>query len=328
MTRVKILRLLCLAAVVSAGVGCVAERTDDCPPPGPNVNIDFGLFDGGVFTREITSVAAVLFDGRGNYIPPATTLDRTALERFAGVNLTLDPGDYRMVFWANVGENTDIRVVDGTPVLVYKDFDGTERQVMGNGDPVWYAPAVRATRVEGSTSEEGATRVDVDARPLSYYEFTVTAQGEHTGRVNFTETHNTVNIYIGGLPIDPASMPTIEITGLTPAVSFWGMAPLDDPLPTVTSAVQSVPVTRDNATFALAAFDTPPLGDMTGMWVVVRDAAGNELFRMPLADAIAQSGIASDAHELSPLLYLGEARVLIGIGDWNNIELGKEWWIE
>ncbi len=318
MTIEKILRLVSLAAVIAAaGTGCVAENTDDCPPPGPNVTIGFSLFDGGIFTREIASVVAVLFDGQGAYIPPATTLDRTALERFAGVNLTLAPGDYRMVLWANVGANTDIRVVDGTPMLLYKDFDGTDRQVVSNGDPVWYAPAVGAT-----------SRVDPHARPLRYYEFTVPADGDYTGRVDFTETHNTVNIYIGGLPLDPASMPTIEITGLISAVSFWGMAPLDDPLPTVTSALQTVPVTRDNATFALASFHTFPLGDMEGMYVVVRDAAGNEILRMPLAEAIARGGVDPGSHELNPLLYFGEMNVLLGIGDWNNIELGKERWIK
>ncbi len=318
MTIEKILRLMSLAALIAAaGTGCVAENTDDCPPPGPNVTIGFSLFEGGIFTREITSVVAVLFDGQGAYIPPAMRLDRAALDSFEGVKLTLDPGDYRMVLWANVGANTDIRVVDGAPVVVYEQFDGSEGRVVGNGDAVWYAPAVDAT-----------SRVDRHARPLRWYEFTLTAEGGHTGRVAFTETHNTVNIYIGGLPLDPASMPTIEITGLAPGVGFWGMAPLDGSLPTVTSAVRSVPVTRDNATFALASFHTFPLGDMEGMYVVVRDGAGNEILRMPLVEVLVRSGSDPKDHELNPLLYFGELKVLLGIGDWNNIELGKEWWIE
>ena len=305
--------MLCLAAAVSAVAGCVREDRSGCPPPGPNVKIGFALFDEGLFTDEITSVTAVLFDGQGTYIPPATTLDKAALDRYAGVNLTLAAGDYRMVFWANVGNNTGFRVIDGIPVLTYRNFDGTEQQVFGNGDPVWYAPAVPATRT------------DAVARPLRYYEFTVPASGGYTGGGGFTETHNTVNIYIGGLPLDPGSMPTVEITNLTSALNFYGMQPLDDPLPTVTSVLRTVPVVRDNVTYALAAFDTPPLGDMEGMYIVVKDAAGNEIFRMLMADAITRSGSDPTAHEINQLLNFGDMNVSVEIWDWDNKNLGKEW---
>ncbi len=182
------LRLLCLTALAFAVTGCIWEDRSGCPPPGPNVKVAFTLFDGGVFTDEITSVVAVLFDGQGTYISPAITLDKAALERYTGVELALAPGDYRMVFWANTGDNTEIRVVDGTPVITYKNFDGTEQQVLGNGDPVWYAPAVSESRTE------------TDVRPLRYYEFTVPASGNYTGEVAFTEAHNAMNIYIAGLP--------------------------------------------------------------------------------------------------------------------------------
>ena len=307
------LRLLCITALASAAAGCVGEDMSGCPPPGPNVKIAFTLLDEGSLTDEIESVIAVLFDGRGNYIPPATTLDKAALDKYAGVELKLDPGDYRMVFWANVGENTEIRVIDGTPVLTYKDFNGTSRQVLGNGDPVWYAPAVRTTRV------------DADARPLRYYEFTVTAGGDHTDEVAFTETHNTVNVYIGGLQLDAASMPTVEITNLTSAVDFWGMQPLDDPLPTVTSAVRTVAVVRDNVSYAMAAFELPPLGDMTGMSLVVRDATGNVIFSIALADAVTQSGADPTSHGINQLLNFGDVNVTVEVWDWDDNELDKEW---
>ncbi len=307
------LRMLCLTALAYAMMGCIREDMSGCPPAEPNVKISFTLFDEGLFTDEITSVVAVLFDGQGTYVPPATTLDKATLEQYAGIEIALAPGNYRMVFWANVGDNTEIRVIDGTPVLTYKNFDGTEQQVLGNGDPVWYAPAV------------SATRVDSDARPLRYYEFTVPVNGSYTDEVAFTETHNTVNIYIGGLPLDVDSMPTVEITNLASAVTFYGMQPLDDPLPTITSAVQTVAVSRDNVTYALAAFNTSPLGDMTGMYIVIKNAAGNEVFRIPLADAIVQSGTDPTSHETNLLINFGDLNVTVGIWDWDDKDLGKEW---
>ena len=317
MTTMKIiyvsLRLLAFAALASAVAGCIAEDYSGCPPAGPNVKISFTLFDGGRFTDEITSVTAVLFDGQGTYISPATTLDEAALNRYAGVDLTLVQGDYRMVFWANEGDNTEIRVIEGTPVLTYKDFDETENRVLGNGDPVWYAPAVRATRAVG------------DFRPIRYYGFTVPARGNHTDRVVFTQAHNSLNIYIGGLPTDAASMPTVEITNLTSAVTFFGMQPLDDPLPTITAAVKTSAVTVDDVPYAMATLVTFPLGDMAGMYLVIKNAAGGEIFRIPLADAISQSGADPTAHEISLLLTFGDVNVGVEIWDWDDNDLGKNW---
>ncbi len=317
MTTVKItdisLRLLCLIAPAFVVAGCIGEDLSGClpPPPEPNVKIGFTLFDQGEFTDEITSVIAVLFDGQGTYIPPARRLDEAALDRYTGVELTLDPGDYRMVFWANVGDNTEIRVVDGTPLMIYKSFDGTEQQVIGNGDPVWYAPAVAATRAEV-------------ARPLQYYEFTVPASGNYTDQVAFIETHNSINIYLGGLPLDADLMPTVEITNLTSALTFFGMQPPDNPLPTVTSAIQTITVQRDGVSYAFAAFDIFPLGDMTGMYIVIRDGAGNEIYRIPLADAIKQSGADPGAHEINQLLNFGDLNVTVKIWDWDDNDLGKD----
>ena len=307
------LRLLCLAAVASVMAGCVREDPGNCPPAEPNVKINFTLFDEGLFTNEIMSVIAVLFDGQGTYIPPAKTLDKATLDRYAGVELALAPGNYRMVFWANVGNNTEIKVVDGTPALTYKNLDGTEEQMLGNGDPVWYAPAVAATRGEGN------------AQPLQYYGFTVPADGDYTDEVAFTETHNSVNVYIGGLPLDADAMPTVEITNLTSAATFYGMQLLDDPLPTITSAVQTVAINMDNASYALAAFDTSPLGDMAGVHIVIKNAAGNEILRIPLTDAIAQSGADPTAHKISLLITFGEVNVTVRIWDWEDNNLDKNW---
>lgn len=307
------LRLLCLTALAYAAAGCIAEDMSGCPPAEPNVRIAFTLFDGGIFTDEITSVTALLFDGQGKYIPPATTLGKADLERYAGVRLALVPGDYRMVLWANVDNNAEIRVIDGTPVVTYKDFTGTAGPVPGDGDPVWYAPAVPATRV------------DTDARALLYHEFRAPAKGSYTDRVAFTEAHNALNIFIGGLPHDAASMPTVEITNLAPAVTLFGMRPLDTSLPTVTAAMQTVSVKVDKRSYAMAAFVTLPLGDMAGMYIVIKNADGNEIFRIPLADAITQSSADPTAHEISLLLNFGDMNVSVEIWDWDDNELEKNW---
>ncbi len=307
------LYMLCLATLAPAMTGCVREDLSDCPPLGSNVRIAFSLFDEGVFTDEITSVTAVLFDGQGRHIPPATTLGKADLKQYAGMELALAPGDYRMVFWANVDDNMEIRDVDGILVVAYKNLDETGQQVLGNGDPVWYAPAVAATRAEGN------------ARPLRYYHFTVPARGDYTGEVAFTKAHNSVNVCIGGLPTDDASMPIVEITNLASAVTFFGMQPLDNPLPTITSAMQTVAIQMDNTPYALATFNTFSLGNMAEMYIVVKNAAGIEIFRIPLADAIVQSGADPTAHDTNLLLTFSELNVTVGIWDWENNDLDKDW---
>ncbi len=316
---------MCLVVPVLLAAGCIGEDRSDCPPPQMppevppienNVKIDFTLFDGeGPFTDEITSVIAVLFDDQGTYIPPAITLDKAMLDRYPGLEMTLAPGEYRMVFWANVGENTEIRVVDGTPVIIYKNADGSQEQVLGNGDPVWYAPAV------------AAARVDANAQPLDHHDFTVTADGNFTDQVAFTQTHHSVNVYIDGLPLDAASMPTVEITGLACAAEFYGMAPLDEPLPCITSSVRTTIAQKDDKSYALAAFETSPLGAMEDMQLVVVDAVGDEIYRVPLADAITQSGADPVAHETNLLLTFstdnGNLTLTVEITEWDDEGAGK-----
>ncbi len=309
----KLSGVLCLAALASITAGCIKEELKECPPAASNVKIDFTLFDEqSLFADEIASVIAVLFDEQGTYIPPAMTLDKNTLDQYAGVELALAPGDYRMVFWANVGTNTEIQVVDGVPMITYKDIDGTQEQVLSNGDPVWYAPAV------------ATTRVDVNAQPLEHYAFTVPADGNFTDRVAFTQTHNSVNVYIQGVPLNPVSMPTVEITGLACAAKFYGMAPLDEPLPCVTSSIQTVMAQKDNKSYALAGFETSPLGDMASMYLVVKNAAGDEIYRVLLSDAIAQSGADPTAHEINLLLTFndnGDFDFTVKISEWEHDDL-------
>ncbi len=177
---------------------------------------------------------------------------------------------------------------------------------------MWYAPAVAASRAEGNV------------RPLRYYTFTVPADGDYTGEVAFTKAHHSVNICIGGLPPDAASMPTVEITNLTPGLTFHGMQPLDA-LPTVISAMPTLAIQMDNVPYALATFDTFPLGDMAGVYLVIKNAAGVEIFRIPLTDAVERSGADPTAHEINLLLTFGELNVTVEIWDWKDSDLGKEW---
>ncbi len=178
----KILSLAVLLLIMS---GCLRDKLTECSPiePNNNVKIDFTLFGGGVFTDDVTSVIAVLFDDEGTYIPPAITINKDSLEQYAGMEMALDPGDYRMVFWANIGENTEVKVVDDIPIIIYKNADRTSRRVVGNGDPVWYAPAVESVRVSEIP------------QPLEYHSFTVPVEGEYTDEVAFAKTHSLVDIY-------------------------------------------------------------------------------------------------------------------------------------
>jgi hypothetical protein len=301
---------------MSIMAGCIREDLSDCPPVRSenNVKIDFRLFDGGVFTNNVSSVIAVVFDSAGRYIPPAIMLDQTTLFQYAGVELALAPGDYRMVFWANVGDNTEIKVVNGVPIITYKNVTG-ENEVLGNGDPVWYAPAIAATRA-GEVPQ-----------PLEYYSFTVPEEGDFTDVVSFTETHNSVNIYIKGLPLDSAALPTVELTNLASAAEFYGMDPLTDPMPTVTSAVQTVVTEKESVFYALAAFDTSPLGDMEGIDIVVKNAAGDENYRVALINAIAESNANPGDHEIELILNFidGIINGAVVITDWKEEELGKEY---
>jgi hypothetical protein len=252
-------------------------------------------------------VDAYIYDAAGNYLQ-TEHLDKSDLEIYQGMTLRLDPGDYRMVFWANVGANT---VVSG-----YEDASGyvgysngsynSQGIVTANADRVWYAPSI-SQRSEGK------------GVPQDYYSLTVPEQGVFSDVVLFTYAYRSIEIFVEGL----TALPTLYVEGLPESLGFTAMATRTG---TVTASHRTEPVEQSGVEYAVSTFDSFYFEDTAegGMEIVIRNTAGTELCRMSLVDAIAQSGADPTARDISLLFRFLSGNVTVTMPGWSNTNPGFE----
>lgn len=300
--------LLMAMFAAPALTGCLREHPSGCPVRSSNVDIDFALDGGGGFAGRVSSVDVGIFDGEGVYLR-TERVGAAALAAYAGINLSLVPGDYRLVFWANLDAATKIdnRGAYWEWRLVHADglFDAGGVCVTGRADPLWYAPCGAAVR--GNAARVGAT-------PQSYYPLTVTAAaGPQRHAVGFVHAYRTLDIYVEGLPDDDA--PLVEVSGLPAGLSYSGARAIGT---TVTHLQQTSPVEKLGRRYAAASFRTFRFDDARGIDIAVRGADGEKLYSIPLTEALAAGG--GDTAQVSIEFVIGfrsgTASVSISIPDW------------
>jgi hypothetical protein len=164
------------------------------------------------------------------------------------LRLDLEPGTYRVVSWANHGDNVTMNnhetahIDDGTTAhLTYGSINGG---MVGGGDALYYAPAAPV-----------GTRA-VDSGAGHYYTMHVDSATGHEGTLDFRHAHRRIEVYVNGFP--GGRMPIIELTGLPSAIKFLGMDAHDAGHGTVTARVGAQPTTftanGKQETYALSAF--------------------------------------------------------------------------
>jgi hypothetical protein len=287
--------------------GCFKQDYSICPPDF-NVKIDLGLASNDDFARNVVSVDAYIYDAAGNYLQ-TEHLDKSDLDIYQGMTLRLDPGDYRMVFWANVGANTVVRGYEGNSGYVgYSDSSYNPQGVVtANADRLWYAPSI-------------SQRSDAKAVPQDYYSLTVPAQGVFSDEVWFTYAYRSIEIFVEGL----TALPMLYVEGLPESLGFNAMKDMPNQSVTVSHATESVE--QSGAEYATATFDTFYFEDAAegGLEIAIRNTAGTELCRMSLADAITQSGADPTARSIPLLFKFLSGNVTVTMPGWNSTNPGFE----
>ncbi len=304
MKTVKHILLLLPAAF--ALTGCFKEDYSFCPPEGIQKNIRFDFHLEGAendFLDHITAVDVGIFDGEGKYIET----QRVEMAEF--VELALPAGDYRFIFWGNVHDNTDYHELeDGAPHITYSHIDGTT--VTGDADKLYYAPHSTPTRAEEA--------------PHPYYPLAVTETTNHQDDVWFTHAHRTLNISVRGFEDenDPGALPIIEIEGLPAGHGIFGREEL---LEYILAQHTTTLYQKDGKDYAGTSFDTFHFDelDMENIFIVIRDSAGNEIFRVSLADAIDESNTDPNKIVIDLLItFTIDVGVKITMPGWSGEEVG------
>ncbi len=287
--------------------GCFKEDYEFCPEVvvDNNVRFDFGMADKTIdFEDHISSVDVGIFDGAGNHLR-TERLESSDIAAHQGAVFTLPSGSYRFVFWANVGENTQIDGLDGAlPRVVYSDVRGSDILMVGDGDKLFYAPSSALTRGHRAPT-------------MDFYSLVLPVGGTHKDVIYFTHAHRSLEIFVKGLS---DSQPFFEIEGLPIGSQHFGMQAL--PNTKVVASQAAVPVEKDGEHYLAANFDTFYFDDMDGIEIVIRNGEGRELYRTSLADAVAESH--SDPDEIVIELVLGfiDGSVEITIPDWSSGDTG------
>lgn len=276
--------------------GCTIEfgkngngvEPDPTPTPEPGtqlVDLDFQLVSGAAFVSNVRSVDVTILDAVGNYV-------RTEkVKSVDNMQLSLPVGNYRLVFWGNLGANS---MVDEGWI--------THAAPGVNVDKLYYGPCVGVTRA---------------GEAQSYFPLSVTENGGE-GVINFTHAHRTLALYIDGFPAN--EQPSVEMSGLPAGLSFSGMSVQGG---TTSQTVTAKPVSKDEKTYSLATFNTFRFDDPSGITIVIRNAAGEEVVTTTLADML--NGVDYDTEKIEIELVVKvdfiNASVDISLPGWDGVNI-------
>ena len=199
-----------LLSLLSAG--CIHENSD-CPADN-NFVMKFSLADNAgndIFNDNINSIDVLFFDAeckfimRKSYSPATLDTDRST-------TVTLSPGEYKIVCWANVQDNSGFCGFTEGATLFSDCYVEIPETATTGGDKVYYSPY---SDHPDSRSGGVFTRVGED---YSYYTVTIPNSETVTKEYGFARAHRTVNVFISGLDDSPQGVrmqPTVD------AMNMW-----------------------------------------------------------------------------------------------------------
>lgn len=280
-------------AILAMFACCRKKPVEQPEPAKDNVRLEFSLADGTEFVGSVRWVDVGVFDTSGELL-------RTERLTDAADVLTMEPGNYRLVAWANV----DGRVrfdMEGAPARVtYSDL--ADFQTSGAGETVFYGPW------------------DMERQAVDYYRLEVPDEGEVSGRIVLTPAYCSIEIYIEGLAEDAA--PTVDMSGFAAALTYFGMRPVGEQ---VTATRPTRLVEHEGKRYHAAAFASPLFNGDALSDIRLSVDHPNGTYTTALEDALESSG--SDDYDPSDLKvglllnFIG-ARVEVSIPEWSSSEIG------
>lgn len=314
--------LVTVLAVAMALTGCFREDFSFCPfPDRNNVVIGFCLPDSKgecSFLDNVSAVNTVVYDADGNHVLTKRT-ETADHQAFKGVRMRLDPGTYRVVCWGNVNDNTVMSGIEGCyngggSHITYK-YGGSSA---ANGDRVFYAPR------EGRMTRSGE-------QAAAEYTMVVDEKTGHSGNVDFTYAHRTLEVYVKGYKAN-GGRPDIEVTELPEGLEFLGMKCLcdgDGKMKTVsvrrgteivTKKENGADVELAKVVFDVFTFDTD---DNNIMVNVLTPGTDETLFGEALTDVIKKDTANDPDRVVIEILFTFKgASVEVGIPSWGGGDIG------
>lgn len=199
-----------LFAVSLSLTGCMKHDWSLCGTDN-NVELTFRVQEGAEnpFDECILCIDAVIFDVNNEYVAHSHVL-RDDLNESQGMNFSLEPGEYRIVCWANASDNSQYSMI-GPGARLDESFITTVSDE--TGDKLWYSPFKDVVM-------RGGTKADID---YSIYTVVVPPQQTVIKDLVFARAHRTVNVYIKDFELSDdydGQQPTVEGINLPDSYNF------------------------------------------------------------------------------------------------------------
>lgn len=308
-----------LIAVALLLPGCFKQDYSDCVDP-DNFILMFDLRDAegnSRFAENIHSIFAVVYDAGNDYVAHAK-VTKNELNEFPGVGFVVEPGEYRVVCWGNVGENSRI---NGIKTALPLDECSLSTVSGASGCPLYYAPG----KPHSDRSEPIVTRADGEDVDYSAYAVTVPPKQITTKEINFCRAHRRVDVYVKGYEfIYGEATPMIRMCNQPISYDFLlRTCPTRRSYETTCSGT-----TRTDENMLLASFNTPITGLTDNMTVeVVRRSDSEVLTVVDLKQYVEQNASTiTDTNEIAiQIRYTESGHVEITAPDWGGKPVVPEW---
>ncbi|GAB6118861.1 FimB/Mfa2 family fimbrial subunit [Dysgonomonas termitidis] len=262
---------------------CIGEDSEYCPEIDDNSNLrlEFRYTDENgldIFTDKVRYTDVFIFDS-GDRLVKRITLDENALSLFAGTELRLEPGTYRIVCWANATANTLYEGASPGNNLFSDAFLSNSSldkatNTASDSDPLYYAPAPSQ-----------------DSQPQPFY-VTVPESGSQTAVIPFRSAHITIGVYVKGFTDTSAQgaalPPTIVLTDI-PAHYNFNMQTYGTGISYKKTAANTV---IESQNMAYSEFYTPLFNENTPILLYIKKQSdGSTVATVSLKDFIADNNI-------------------------------------
>ena len=246
------MKKILLAALMPLLAGCIQEDLSNCiSKPIENVTIRFNLITQNQFIATINRVELFIFNDAGKQVSRHTIL-QSELAQFAGRRLTLDPGNYTVIAWANASPlhtqfftNEQAHYDDHAKNYLLTAI--AAGGIVEDGDPLYWGPVTKGAPFSLTVPVEGYVDVVIRLRN-AHVKVEVTVEG-----------YDHLSSRTGANPL------MIELTQITSRYSLQ-MEPHGDNVSYLHDAPNIDPVNKIfNTTFNVPVFDgnTPTMVRIT-----------------------------------------------------------------
>jgi hypothetical protein len=281
--------------------GCINEpNLDKCPI---EVTLTFDYFENGadLFGRDINSVDVFVFDANGVFLW-TQNIRKSELNQFQGLHLTLPPGDYQVVAWANI---TNHSIFSGfVPGVTTINDCYVQIASQDTGDPLFFAPGNGNGQIADNSLH-------------------VKPQETTTKNMHFVRANRQIKVYIKGIEHTQNGASTAPYVY---ANNLWNKYNFANEAQSVrTNLIQEAGYAQTpDGRLYLATFYSG-LGAITAdMEIVVTNALGQEVARINLRDYVAQHpGINTEEIEIL-ITFEMDLGVTITLPGWEDVPTNPE----